>query len=192
MHHWNIPVSVTVSDSARPTCPRSKAKLGRKGIKSVSFSTPPAAPSVTLWTRLLYFYDFYCSIVDLQSRVSFRCTVKLISQTYTYNPGFPGNSTGKASTYNSGDSSSIPWSGRSPGEGIGYPRQYSRASLVARTVKNLPAMWETWVQSLGWEDPLEEGMATHSRVLAWRIPMDRGVWWATVHEVVNSQTRLSD
>ena len=45
-------------------------------------------------------------------------------------------------------------------------------------VKNLPAMWETWVQSLGWEDPLEEGMATHSSILAWRIPMDRGAWWA--------------
>ena len=48
-------------------------------------------------------------------------------------------------------------------------------------VKNPSAMWETWVQSLGWEDPLEEGMATHSSTLAWRIPMDRGAWWATVH-----------
>ena len=48
------------------------------------------------------------------------------------------------------------------------------ASLVAQTVKNLPAMQETWVRSLGWEDPLEEGMATHSNILAWRIPMDRG------------------
>ena len=44
------------------------------------------------------------------------------------------------------------------------------ASLVAQLVNNLPAMWETWVQSLGWEDPLEEGMATHSSILAWRIP----------------------
>ena len=50
-------------------------------------------------------------------------------------------------------------------------------------VKNLPAMWETWVQSLGWEDPLEDGMATHSSILAWRIPMDGGAWWATVHGV---------
>ena len=49
-----------------------------------------------------------------------------------------------------------------------------RASLVAQTVKNSPAMWETWVRSLGWEDPLEEGMATHSSILAWRITMDRG------------------
>ena len=64
----------------------------------------------------------------------------------------------------------IPGSGRSPGEGIAYPLQYSWVSLVAQLVKNLPAMWETWVRSLGWEDSLEKGMATHSRVLAWRIP----------------------
>ena len=58
--------------------------------------------------------------------------------------------------------------------------------------KNPPAMQETWVQCLGWEDPLEEGMATHSSILAWTISMDRGAWWATVHEVAKSQTRLSD
>ena len=56
--------------------------------------------------------------------------------------------------------------------------------------KNPPAMQETWVRSLGWEDPLEEDMATHSSILAWRIPMDRGAWWATVHGVTKSQTRL--
>ena len=61
------------------------------------------------------------------------------------------------------------------------------ASLVALTVKNLPAMWETWVQSLGWEDPLEEGMATHSGILAWRIPMDKGAWQSTVHGVAKSR-----
>ena len=55
-------------------------------------------------------------------------------------------------------------------------------------VKNLPAVWEIWVQSLGWEDPLEEGMATHSSILAWRIPMDRGAWWATVHGVAELDT----
>ena len=64
--------------------------------------------------------------------------------------------------------------------------------LVAQMVKNLPAMQETWVQSLGWEDPLEESMAAHSSILAWRIPMDRGAWWATVHGVTNSQIQLSD
>ena len=63
----------------------------------------------------------------------------------------------------------IPGSGRSSGEGIGYPLQYSWVSLVAQLVKNPPAMWETWVRSLGWEDPLEKGRATHSSILAWRI-----------------------
>ena len=64
----------------------------------------------------------------------------------------------------------VNFSGRAPGEGIGYPLQYSWASLVAHMVKNPPAMQETWVRSLGWEDALEEGMATHSSILAWRIP----------------------
>ena len=67
---------------------------------------------------------------------------------------------------------------------------FSRASLVPQTVKNLPAMRETWVRSLDWEDLLEEGMATHSGILAWRIPLDRGAWGATVHGVKKSRTRL--
>ena len=64
----------------------------------------------------------------------------------------------------------IPGLGKSTGEGIGYPLQYSWASLVAQLVKDPPAMQETWVQSLGWEDPLEKGKAIHSSILAWRIP----------------------
>ena len=87
-----------------------------------------------------------------------------------YSGGFPNSTDGKESTCSAGDPSVIPGSGRSTGEGIGYPLQYSWASLVAQLVKNLPAMWKTWVQSLGWEDPLEKGMATHSSILAWRIP----------------------
>jgi len=67
-------------------------------------------------------------------------------------------------------------------------RRRKRASLVAQTVKNPPAMRETWVQSLGWEDPLEKGKATRSSILAWRIPMGRGAWRATVHGVSKSQT----
>ena len=73
-------------------------------------------------------------------------------------------------TCNAGDPGLIPGLGRSTGEGIGYPLQYSWASLVAQMVKNLPAVWETWVLSLGWEDPLEKGKVTHSSILAWRIP----------------------
>ena len=83
--------------------------------------------------------------------------------------GFSGSSVGKESTCNSGDPGLIPGSGRSAGEGIGYPPQYSWASLVAQLVKNPSAMRETWVRSLGWED-LEKGAATHSGILAWRIP----------------------
>ena len=98
--------------------------------------------------------------------------------------GFPDSSVGKESACNARDPSSIPGLGRSAGKGIGYPLQYSWASVVAQLVKNPPAMREMWVQSLGWEDPLEKGKGTHSSILAWRIP------WTihTVYEVANSQT----
>ena len=84
--------------------------------------------------------------------------------------GFPNSSVGKESPCNAGDPGLIPGLGRSAGERIGYPLQYSWASLVAQLVKNPPAMRETWVQSLGWEDRLGKGTATHSSILAWRIP----------------------
>ena len=85
---------------------------------------------------------------------------------------FHGISAGKDLACNGGDHGSTPGLGLSPGEGIGYPLQYSCPSLVAQMVKNPPTVRETWVQSLGWEDPLEEGVATHSSILSWRIPMD--------------------
>ena len=94
--------------------------------------------------------------------------------------GFPDSSVGKESACHAGDSSSIPGSGRS------HPLQYSWASLVAQLVKNLPAMQGTWVQSLGWDDPLEKAMATHPSILAWRIP------WTVQSMGSESQTRLSD
>ena len=72
-----------------------------------------------------------------------------------------------------------------------YMDKHTWASLVAQTVKNLPAIWKTWVRSLSWEDLLEESIATHSSVLAWRIPMDGGAW-AIVHGVTKSPTQLSD
>ena len=94
---------------------------------------------------------------------------------------FPDGSVGKESACKAGDPGSIPGLGRSPGKGIGYPLQYSWVSLVAQLVKNSPAMWETWVRSLGWEDPLEKGKATHSSILAWRSL-----------GVTKSRTRLSE
>ena len=114
----------------------------------------------------------------------------------------PDSSAGKESACNAGDPGSIPGSGSSLGEGIDYPLQYSWASLVAWLVNNTPAMRETWVQSLGWEDPLEEGMATHSSILAWRIPWTQepgglqsmgsqkvGHSWMTKHSTQLEQNR---
>ena len=80
--------------------------------------------------------------------------------------GFPDCSVSKESACNTGDPGSVPELGRSTGEGIGYPLQYSWVSLVAQLVKNLPVMQETWVRPLSWEDPLEKGKVTHSSILA--------------------------
>ena len=84
--------------------------------------------------------------------------------------GFPDSSVGKESACNARRSQFDSGSGKSAGEGIGYPLQYAWAFLVAQLVENPPAKWEAWVLSLGWEDPLEKGKATHSSMLAWRIP----------------------
>ena len=78
----------------------------------------------------------------------------------------PDSSVGKESSCHARDPSLVPGSGRSTGEGIGYPLQYSWTTLVAQLVKNPPAMRETWVRSPSWEDPLEKGNATHSSILA--------------------------
>ena len=100
--------------------------------------------------------------------------------------GFPCDSAGKESTCNAGDPGMIPGSGRSTGEGIGYPLQYRLTSLVAQLVNNMPAMWEIWVWSLVWEDPLKKGMATHSSALVWRIP------WTVQFMGSKSWTQLSN
>ena len=86
-----------------------------------------------------------------------------------YQKDFLDSSVGEESACNAGDPGSLPGSGKFA-ERIGYPLQDSWASLVAHLVKNQPAMQETWVRSLGWEDPLEKEMATHYSILAWRIP----------------------
>ena len=80
-----------------------------------------------------------------------------LSPFYLLSTGVPGGSAGKESACNAGDPGSIPGVGKSPGEGIGNPVQYSWASFVAELVKNLPGKWETWIPCLGWEDPLEKG-----------------------------------
>ena len=92
---------------------------------------------------------YYCKEI-------FACVIKIL---YQLTLDFPGRSVGKESTCNARDPGSIPGSGRSGGEGTGYPLQYSWASLVSQLVNNPPAMWENWVRSLGWEYPLENGMA---------------------------------
>ena len=104
------------------------------------------------------------------------------------NPGWELSRTGKESVCNTGDPSLIPGSGRSAGEGIGHPLQYSWAYLVAQLVRNAPAMRETWVWSLGWEDLLEKEMATHASIQAWRIPW---IGWI-VHGVTKSWMWLSN
>ena len=93
-------------------------------------------------------------------------TCLFLLDTDEHNEGFPDSSVGKESTYDAGDPGLIPGLERSTGEGIGYPLQYSWASLSAQLVKNPPAIWETWVQSSSWKDPLEKERATHSSILA--------------------------
>ena len=102
--------------------------------------------------------------MDLKGSLWRLCVATALNQVKT------GRAVGIESACNAGDPGSIPGSRRSPGKGIGYPLQYSWSSLMAQLVKNPPAMQETWVQSLGWEDPLEKEMATHSSILAWEIP----------------------
>ena len=88
----------------------------------------------------------------------------------TFSVSCSHSSVGKESVCDAGGPGANPGSERSAGEQIGYPLQYSWASLVTQLVRNLSAMWKTWVWSLGWEDPLEKGKDTHSSILAWRIP----------------------
>ena len=107
--------------------------------------------------------------------------------------GFPGSSAGKESSCNAGDLSLIPGLGRSPGEGIGYPLQYSWAFLVTKTVKNPSAMWETWVGLIrGLRRSTGEGNSYPLQYSCLENSMDKGAWWAKVHGVAQIQTWLSD
>ena len=105
-------------------------------------------------------YWFYAHIFKLSPTESYFIIIISISD----------SSVGKESACNAGDPGSIPGLERSAREGIIYALQYTWASIVAQLVKNLLAVWETWVWSLSWEDPLEKGKATHSSILTWRIP----------------------
>ena len=96
---------------------------------------------------------------------------RTIINIYSPNKGFPHSSVCKESACNGGDPGLIPGLGRSTGEGIGDPLQYSWPFLAVQLVKNLSAIWETPVRFLGWENPLEKGKVTHSSILAWRIPL---------------------
>ena len=110
-----------------------------------------------------------CETITTSNSINAGLTSKTFLLLYNFLP-LSHSSAGKESAWNAGDPSSIPGSGRYPGKGIGYPLQYSWASRVAQLVKNPPAIRETCVQSLDWEDTLEKGTATHSSILAWRIP----------------------
>ena len=140
-------------------------KLSRKGnISQPLPSSASSSPSLLSSSKLQFAEIFLCSGASL--------VVQL----------------GKESACNAGDPGSIPGSRRSPGEGIGYPLQYSWASLVAHMVKCLPVMRETWVRSLGWEDTLEKGTATHFQYSGLENFVNRGAWRATVHGITKSWT----
>ena len=113
----------------------------------------------------LHYMGLMCQYINVCIFMCVFMCNNVFKASYTQN-GFPDSSVGKESTCNARNPSSIPGSGRSPEERKVYPFQYSWASLVAQLVKNPPTMQETWVKSLGWEDPLEKGKATHSSILA--------------------------
>ena len=127
------------------------------------FLTQGSNPGLLHCRQILYHLG-YREVSSPSKRKSLILTLHLLDE------AFCDSSVGKESACNTGNLGSIPRSGRSPGEGVGCPLQYSWASLVAQLVKNPPAMRETWVSSLGWEDPLEKGKATHSSILG--LP-----WW---------------
>ena len=151
-----------------------EAKILRKIIRSISpsevLSHGKHLTNTFIQKKEVHFY------VSEVNKSQYRAKILRISFIYYVLEllGFPSSSAGKESACNAGDPGLIPGLGQSPGEGIGYPLQCSLASLVAQVVKTPPAMWETWVRPLNEEDSLEEGIATYSSILAWRIPMDTG------------------
>ena len=115
----------------------------------------------------------WCELMWKKKKIGSRILLKEHLDIVKSWQGFPGSSAGKEFACNAEDSVWILGLRRSPGEGIGCPLQYFWASLMAQMVQNEPAIWETWLPSLSWEDPLEKWTATHSSIMARRIP--RGV-----------------
>ena len=140
------------------------------------------------WVIQAYFFHCFISKEFWNLAQAFVASTEITFPLYSVK-GSPDSSVGKESTCNAGDPRSIPGLGRSARGGIGYPLQSSGASLLAQLVKNPPAKWETWVPSLGWEDPLEKRKTTHSSSLAWRIP--RTVYSPWGHEELDTTEQLS-
>ena len=149
---------------------------------SFIFSSP-SSPSSQFLIFIFLFSSCCCCCLIAFGILNVLKSLVLIPHTL----GFLGSSAGKESSCNAGDPSLIPGLGSSPGERIGCPLEYSGASLVAQLVRSLPPTGETWVLSLGWEDPLEKGKATHCSILVWRMP-----WTIYSPWVTKSQTQLSD
>ena len=130
----------------------------------------------------------YCALCP-ERDISNHTGIKIYNHLWLPYQGFPGSSAGKKSTCNAGGPGSIPGLERSSGEGVGYPLWYSWVSLVAQKAKNPPVMRDTWVHPWVRKIPLEEGMATHSSILAWRIPWTEEPGGPhTVHGAARSRT----
>ena len=138
------------------------------------------------WVIQAYFFHCFISKEFWNLAQAFVASTEITFPLYSVK-GSPDSSVGEESTCNAGDPRLIPGSGRSTGEGTGYALQYSLASLVAQLVKNLPAMWETWVRSLGWEDYPGEGKGYPPQYSGLDNSID-----CIVHGVAKSWTWLSD
>ena len=141
----------------------------------------------------IHHYHLYTSVAILVTGDFLNGILRCLNNIWQYlYGGFPGSSAGKESSYNEGDPGPIPGWGRSPREGIGYPLQYSWVSACGSKGKESAYNVGGPSLILYWEDPLEEGMATHSGIVVWRIPMDKGAWEPTVHGLAKTQTCLND
>ena len=141
----------------------SHPSCGKWALKAELAGTEALARNSCSWNVYTHLYTIDNTHTHLYTYTHTHILIHKLIHVYTHHLGFPGSSAVEESACNAGESGSVSGSWRLAGEGIGYPLQYSWASLLAQTVKNLPAMWETWVwetwvPSLGWEDPLEEGM----------------------------------